>query len=489
MDQSEETVAEAKPASKQGGAISRFVKLLRSNWISWLGVHLAALAVLGVMTAYVLEAQGIWGGPYLGIVVAVLLPVMFIAGIAMIPMGLVVYRRHLRKRVEALADKPMYLARAVVAITVLNFAGVGMVGYAGVEYMSSVQFCGTACHQVMEPEYVAYQFSPHANVECVACHVGPGADWFIKSKLNGVNQLIGVITDDYSRPIPTPVHNLRSASETCETCHWPEKHLGTKMIVRPHFMENAENTELTNVLLMRRGGTAPDGTVAGIHWHAHPDTVLEFVSTDPEGEAYSNKPFGVETSVPWMRVKHGDGEEKIFVAEGVDFDNPPEGVMRRMDCNDCHNRAAHEFVRAPEAVDEAMAYGLVSRELPFIKKHAVEALVQDWTRENVAEGIRRFLQDAYVKDGNLAAETMALLEPSIDELVKIWRRNVYPDRKLYWDSYRRLNNHFGCFRCHDGKHKDRQGTILTQDCEACHVVLSDSQRQPKVLEDLRVGGR
>ena len=42
------------------------------------------------------------------------------------------------------------------------------------------------------------------------------------------------MTDDFSRPIPTPVHNLRPARETCENCHWPEKFYGdrVKRIVR-----------------------------------------------------------------------------------------------------------------------------------------------------------------------------------------------------------------------------------------------------------------
>ena len=47
----------------------------------------------------------------------------------------------------------------------------------------SVEFCGTLCHQVMEPEHTAYLNSPHANVSCVECHVGSGASWYVKSKL------------------------------------------------------------------------------------------------------------------------------------------------------------------------------------------------------------------------------------------------------------------------------------------------------------------
>ena len=76
----------------------------------------------------------------------------------------------------------------------------------------------------MKPEFTAYQNSPHARVECVACHIGPGASWFVRSKLSGLRQVFAVTFHTYETPIPTPVHNLRPARETCEACHWPQKY-------------------------------------------------------------------------------------------------------------------------------------------------------------------------------------------------------------------------------------------------------------------------
>jgi hypothetical protein len=71
----------------------------------------------------------------------------------------------------------------------------------------------------MEPEYTAYQFSPHAKVGCVQCHIGSGADWFVRSKISGSYQLYAVAFKKYPTPIPTPIGNLRPAQETCEQCH------------------------------------------------------------------------------------------------------------------------------------------------------------------------------------------------------------------------------------------------------------------------------
>ena len=50
------------------------------------------------------------------------------------------------------------------------------------------------------------------------------------------------------RPIPTPVHNLRPARETCEQCHWPSKFVGDRLRVRTHYEENETNDEVKTVL-------------------------------------------------------------------------------------------------------------------------------------------------------------------------------------------------------------------------------------------------
>ena len=45
-----------------------------------------------------------------------------------------------------------------------------------------------------------------------------------------------------------------------------------------------------------------------------------------------------------------------------------------MDCIDCHNRAAHTFVTAEEAINRAMADGAISPSLPFIHKEGLALL-------------------------------------------------------------------------------------------------------------------
>ena len=58
------------------------------------------------------------------------------------------------------------LGFVALAIPVLAIAS-GLT-FKAVHYMDSDEFCGMACHKVMEPEYTAFQRSPHARVGCGA---------------------------------------------------------------------------------------------------------------------------------------------------------------------------------------------------------------------------------------------------------------------------------------------------------------------------------
>ena len=137
----------------------------------------------------------------------------------------------------------------MIFASALNAAVMGIASYKGVEHMDSVEFCGQTCHVVMAPEFTAYQGSPHSRVPCVECHIGSGAPWFVKAKISGVRQVFAVTLKTYSRPIGSPVKNLRPARDTCEQCHWPQKFTGDKLLVRKKFTDDEKNTPETRVSL------------------------------------------------------------------------------------------------------------------------------------------------------------------------------------------------------------------------------------------------
>jgi hypothetical protein len=162
--------------------------------------------------------------PYIGLLVFLILPGVFVLGLLLIPIGIWLRRRALRQSGALPPTFPPIDLRLPVVRRTLEWVGVATfinlfiiatASYRGVEYMDSTSFCGTTCHTVMAPEYAAYQNSPHSRVACVECHIGPGAGWFVRSKLSGLRQVAAVTFHTYSRPIPSPVKYLRPACETC----------------------------------------------------------------------------------------------------------------------------------------------------------------------------------------------------------------------------------------------------------------------------------
>lgn len=454
--------------------MQRFLLLLRSNWISAAGAIITTLAFMAFVTTFVyLTLHGGAHGPYVGLVAFFVLPTGFVVGLFLIPLGLVIYRAKLRERMDVLRTKPFRLLSVLAVLTLVNLAAVGTGGYEAANYLDSQQFCGTLCHEVMSPTYEAYVDSPHARVTCVECHIGEGASWFVKSKISGMRQVAAVLFDTYQRPIPTPVHNLRPARDTCEHCHWPDKFSGDRLVVRKHYEEDEQNSQTVTVLVLKTGGTRPDGTASGIHWHVHPDNKVEYYS-----------PNGKRDAIPWIRWTDRSGKQHVFTAESYEGGEPPAEELRTMDCIDCHNQPSHAFEAPERALDNAITAGLVSRELPFVRKLGLEALRLGWTRDNVEAGILKHLQDYYGSNGALSDAAKAALEPSAKAIAAIWQRNVHPAMGITWGTYPNFIGHGGCMRCHDGEHMTAEGDAITMECATCHVTLAQREANPEILEKL-----
>jgi formate-dependent nitrite reductase cytochrome c552 subunit len=346
--------------------------------------------------------------------------------------------------------------------------------------MDSTQFCGTTCHTVMQPEYTAYTNSPHSRVACVECHIGPGAPWFVKAKISGLRQLYAVAFRTYSRPIPSPVEDLRPARDTCEHCHWPQKFTGDKFLVRTKYADDEKNTPATNVLLLKIGGRTAQGLV-GIHGR-HLDTTerIEYVTTDSRRQVI---PLVIYVDDAGKKVEFVSTDSKATTAE---LANAPR---RKMDCMDCHNRPTHAFQMPERAIDEALASGRVSAKLPYVKREAVAALKATYAdRAAASEQIPRALGEFYkTKYPSVYQTQRAAIETAAEQVKAIYLRNVFPEMRITWGTHPNNIGHedfLGCFRCHDGNHKSSDGRVISDDCSACHQVLAMEEENPKVLADL-----
>jgi len=217
-----------------------------------IGGALALVSLANILFLFLIDVFSPRHSPYVGILAYMILPGFFILGLLMIPAGMYLARRQ-RLRQEGL-EGPVYpqidlnepAQRSTVAFFfsfVVVFVVLSAVGsYRGYEFTDSTQFCGQLCHSVMNPEFTAYQLSPHARVRCVDCHVGAGATWYVRSKLSGARQVYATVFNRFPRPIPTPVENLRPAQETCEQCHWPRKFYGAQLKVITHYGYDEKNT-------------------------------------------------------------------------------------------------------------------------------------------------------------------------------------------------------------------------------------------------------
>jgi hypothetical protein len=456
---------------------------LSNNWISLAGVVLVTTATVFWLFLLPTTLRGGTENPYIGILAFLVLPAPFFLGLFMIPLGIWLKRRREGHAGLYPPDFPPLrwnnrelrtLVYFVLATTALNIAIASQLTYGAVNYMDSVTFCGQTCHTVMQPEYTAYQNSPHSRVECVKCHIGPGASWFVRSKLSGVGQVFAVMFNTYPRPIPTPVHNLRPARETCEACHWPQKYGEDRVRVISKFADDEKNTETKTVLLMKIGG---GNHGVGIHGtHLGPGVVIRYMHTD-EGRQ----------NIPWVEIS-ANGRTTTYATPDAKTAGLP---VREMDCMDCHNRPTHTYDMPERAVDQAMNIGLISAALPYAKKKAVEILKADYpSREEAARRIPEAFASYYRQNyPAVSSEKQVEIANSGRQVLAIWERNIFPAMKVTWGRYPNNIGHSdfpGCFRCHDGNHSSKDGKSISQDCGACHNLLAMDEANPKVLTDLGV---
>ena len=137
------------------------------NPLSAWGALVAIIAmVLGaiLLTVHYFETDH---NAYFGIFVFMVVPAFLFAGLFAIPIGALRERR--RRQRGGAADEPLWPvwdlnkrsyrhALAIFAVgTVVMITLSALGSYGAYHYSESVEFCGTTCHEVMEPEYTTYQ--------------------------------------------------------------------------------------------------------------------------------------------------------------------------------------------------------------------------------------------------------------------------------------------------------------------------------------------
>ncbi len=456
------------------------------HWLTLVGAGLVTTA--GISWLFVLPQQirGRVDNPYIGIVFFLILPIVFFAGLALIPVGIYLSKREIRRGVTGAAfDRRSALRRLgwVLGITtVLNILIGTQVTYRTLNYMETAQFCGSSCHS-MKPQFTAYQNSPHSRVECVECHVAPGATGWVQSKANGLRQVVETVFRTAPRPIPSALESNRlvPARQTCENCHWPEQFGGVRLRVSSKFGDDEANTRTDTVLLMLIGGNR----MPGIHGaHIGPGIHIHYVASD-----------AARQTIPVVEYRNDvTGEARTFTAADPPGGSGKEPSRFEMQCVDCHNRPTHTFDLPERAMDKAMMFGEIPVTLPFIKKQSVELLKTDYSSREEAAGKLPAALIAFYRQNYpevYRQRTPDILQAS-KAVLAIYNRNVFPDLKVTWGTYPNNLGHTdfpGCFRCHDSSHSAKDGKVISQDCNTCHEPLATDEASPEILKTLGLAGR
>jgi nitrate/TMAO reductase-like tetraheme cytochrome c subunit len=469
---------------------SVIMKLPRSthNWITVTGAMIAIVALFMIIFFVGISVFLGRGRAYLGLLTYVLLPTIMILGLLLIPIGMLLQSRRDRKRAlpEAAGwphidlndrrNRNAFFVFATGTCLLLFFSAIG--SYDAYNYTDSVEFCGRLCHSVMKPEYTAYQHSPHARIACVECHVGPGASWYVRSKLSGLYQVYAVIFDKYPRPIPTPIKNLRPAREVCEQCHWPGKFYNQTIRIESHYLPDEKNTEWNIYLVMRIAAEQPAlGLAGGIHWHINPEVRIEYMATDKE-----------QLHIPWVRYRNlRTGHVTVFqTGEKPARETQIRAAGTRvMDCMDCHNRPSHDFQAPTVFINNAITSGVIPKELPYIKAQALKVCEKKYpTSDEAVRSIEQALQKYYQeKYPDLGGGREELVDRAAAGLKQGFSDNIFPFMRARWSAYPNNIGHMeyiGCFRCHDGKHTSPDGEAISHKCDFCHVL--NAQGNPNSMQ-------
>lgn len=445
------------------------------NPITYAGVLLALLIFVVEAFLFAVDFFAHGSNLYLGMLTYVALPPFLFLGLAMIPLGALWKRRRVLRGEVSLHPKPFHLDLSVAShrnAILVFFVGtsvlviMSLVGaYKGFQYTESTEFCGTLCHQVMKPEHTAYLKSPHGRVKCVDCHIGEGADWYVRSKLSGARQVFRTIIDSYDKPIKTPVHNLRPAQETCEQCHWPGKFFATKDFRRTYFLTDGPDPKWHLRMLLNVGGG--EGAAYGVHAHMNVDHDIYYAAEDDKRQ-----------KITWVKSVDRSGRETVYVAPGSKYaqTGPPSAEIRKMDCIDCHNRPTHQYAAPYRLVNDLLSKGQLDASLPDIKAKAVELLAREYDTEAQAlTSIRADLEAYYhAKHPDVYEKKRESIGRGAEALQQVFSQNVFPEMKTRWDRFPDNIGHLvsdGCFRCHDGEHRSETGAVITKDCKSCHLIV------------------
>jgi hypothetical protein len=262
----EEPAPEETAEAPEGTEAPLTTRSLYRHPLAAIGGALIGAGVFAFLILLVVDLTSGTENPYRSLVTFIAVPAVITVGALLFLLAIRIQVVRARRRGENVrfnlriepSDprymRSLWLFLGLLAVLLLL---VGFSSFKAYEATDSVAFCGESCHEVMEPQAVTYANGPHARVTCAECHIGPGASFWVKAKVDGLRQVWRTMTNSYDRPIETPIANLRPAQETCEQCHWPDQFYGQQLVNLNYYRTDEANSPWTVSMLVNVGGGNP----------------------------------------------------------------------------------------------------------------------------------------------------------------------------------------------------------------------------------------
>jgi cytochrome c5 len=234
--------------------------------------------------------------------------------------------------------------------------------------------------------------------------------------------------------------------------------------VKERFYPDTQNSPYSTYLILKTGGGSKRvGLGRGIHWHI--ENQVQFLSTD-----------NLDQNIPYIRVTNDDGSVETYVdiESGFNSSSVNEEDLKTMDCITCHNRISHTIPFPGQAVDNALARGVISADIPDIRRMGAEVLSLEYANEDqaldaIAE-LDTYYQTTFPDFYSIGKEKIA---DAITELQTIYKNSVFEEQEVDWETHPNNVGHNtspGCFRCHDGKHLNDKNEAIRLECNLCHSI-------------------
>ena len=185
-------------------------------------------------------------------------------------------------------------------------------------------------------------------------------------------------------------------------------------------------------------------------------------------------------NIPWVKYTNNKtGETFIYEDEENKLSKSQLDSLeiREMDCIDCHNRPSHHYQVPQNFIDDAIASGSISKDIPDVKIAAMETLIQDYPDKDTAMMLIKSQMLEYYEliYPEIMESHKDKINKAIETVQKKYSRNIFPEMKVKWSAYPNHLGHLetdGCYRCHNDTHKTSQGKTISRDCNLCHEIMA-----------------